>query len=91
MPTVKIPPMLRTQTGGESEVAAAGDTVGDVLSALAEAHPETRSQLFGDGGELNRYLNVYRNDEDVRVLDGLETTVSDADTVVLLPAMAGGE
>ena len=90
MPTVKIPPVLRPETGGDSEVSADGGTVGDVLRALAEAHPGTRSQLFANGGELNRYVNVYLNDEDVRVLDGLATPVSDSDTVVILPAMAGG-
>jgi len=90
MPTVKIPPVLRPRTGGEAQVSAGGDTVGAVLEALASAHPDTRAQLFGDDGELNRYVNVYLNDEDVRVLDGLETGVSDSDTVVILPAMAGG-
>jgi len=90
MPTVKIPPVLRPTTGGEAEVSLDGGTVGEVLSALAEAHPDTREQLFDDAGELNRYVNVYLNDEDVRVLDGLETTAADADTVVILPAMAGG-
>jgi molybdopterin synthase sulfur carrier subunit len=90
MPTVKIPPVLRAQTGGEPEVSVAGDTVGDVLHSLAERHPDTESQLFSPEGELNRYVNVYLNDEDVRVLDGLGTAVADADTVVILPAMAGG-
>jgi molybdopterin converting factor small subunit len=90
MPTVMIPPVLRSQTGGDAQVAAQGSTVGEVLRALADAHPGTRSQLFADGGDLNRYVNVYLNDEDVRVLDGLETQVSSADTVVILPAMAGG-
>jgi sulfur-carrier protein len=90
MPTVKIPPVLRARTGGESEIAVAGATVGEVLSALADAHPDTREQLLTDDGRLNRYVNVYLNDEDVRVLDGLETGVSDSDTVVILPAMAGG-
>jgi molybdopterin synthase sulfur carrier subunit len=90
MPTVKIPPVLRAQAGGEAELETPGSTVGDVLRSLAEAHPGTRSQLFSNGGELNRYVNVYLNDEDVRVLDGLETAVSAADTVVILPAMAGG-
>jgi molybdopterin synthase sulfur carrier subunit len=90
MPTVKIPPVLRPRTGGESEVPAAGESVGQVLEALAQEHPDTRGQLFSDAGELNRYVNVYLNDEDVRVLDGLDTAVSDSDTVVILPAMAGG-
>ena len=82
--------MLRPRAGGESEVATAGETVGEVLEALAGAHPDTRDQLFADDGELNRYVNVYLNDEDVRVLDGLETAVAESDTVVILPAMAGG-
>ncbi len=90
MPTVKIPPVLRPETGGDPEVSAEGATVGGVLEAVAESHPGTRAQLFADDGELNRYVNVYLNDEDVRVLSGLETPVSDTDTVVILPAMAGG-
>ena len=90
MPTVKIPPVLRSATGGAPEVVAEGSTVGEVLRSVAEGHPGTRSQLFADGGELNRYVNVYLNDEDVRVLEGLQTPVADADTVVILPAMAGG-
>ena len=90
MATIRIPPVLRPSVGGEREVSAAGDTVGAVLQNLADAHPETRGQLFDDGGELNRYVNVYLNDEDVRVLDGLETAVADGDAIVILPAMAGG-
>jgi molybdopterin synthase sulfur carrier subunit len=90
MATVRIPPVLRAQTGGQPEVEAGGANVGDVLRTLTAAHPDTESQLFGDDGDLNRYVNVYLNDEDVRVLDGLDTAVADGDTVVLLPAMAGG-
>ena len=90
MSTVKIPPVLRSSTGGEREVAAEGSNVGEVLRSLAEAHPETQRQLFGEDGSLNRYVNVYLNDEDVRVLDGLETPVKPEDTLVILPAMAGG-
>jgi sulfur-carrier protein len=90
MPTVKIPPVLRAQTGGAAEVMAEGATVGEVLSALVQAHPGTKEQLFAADGDLNRYVNVYLNDEDVRVLDGLDTAASDSDTVVILPAMAGG-
>ncbi len=90
MATVKIPPVLRPSVGGEKQVRASGASVGEVLNALAEQHPGTRSQLFGDDGSLNRYVNVYLNDEDVRVLDGLGTSVADGDTIVILPAMAGG-
>jgi molybdopterin synthase sulfur carrier subunit len=90
MATIKIPPVLRPSTGGEREVTADGSDVGTVLNALAEQHPSTKTQLFGDGGDLNRYVNVYLNDEDVRVLQGLETPVGEADTLVILPAMAGG-
>ena len=90
MATVRIPPVLRPKTGGTSEVDAAGGNVGEVLRALTSAHPDTSAQLFDAEGALNRYVNVYLNDEDVRVLDGLETSVKDSDSVVILPAMAGG-
>ncbi len=90
MSKIKIPPVLRASTGGEKEVAADGGDVGEVLRALAEEHPATKGQLFGEDGSLNRYVNVYLNDEDVRVLDGLDTAVKPEDTLVILPAMAGG-
>ena len=90
MSTIKIPPVLRASTSGEKEVSASGGNVGEVLRALVETHPATESQLFGDDGTLNRYVNVYLNDEDVRVLNGLDTAVEDSDTLVILPAMAGG-
>ncbi len=90
MATIRIPPVLRPSVGGEREVSADGETVGAVLHNLAEAHPETRGQLFGADGDLNRYVNVYLNDEDVRVLDGLSTAVGAGDSLVILPAMAGG-
>ena len=90
MATVRIPPVLRPQTGGQPEVEAAGSNVGEVLRALTTDHPATAEQLFGEDGDLNRYVNVYLNDEDVRVLDGLETSVGEGDTLVILPAMAGG-
>jgi sulfur-carrier protein len=90
MATVKIPPVLRPSVGGEKQVSADGSNVGEVLKALATEHPQTQSQLFSSEGELNRYVNVYLNDEDVRVLDGLQTAVGESDTIVILPAMAGG-
>ena len=76
--------------GGLKEVEADGGNVGEVLRFLAASHPATESQLFSEEGGLNRYVNVYLNDEDVRVLDGLDTAVTSGDTIVILPAMAGG-
>jgi molybdopterin synthase sulfur carrier subunit len=90
MPTIKVPPVLRPQTHGEAEVSVDGETVGKALRELAERYPQTKEQLFSAEDDLNRYVNVYLNDEDVRVLDGLDTGVSESDTIVLLPAMAGG-
>ena len=90
MATIKIPPVLRGSVGGEKEVQASGSDVKEVLRSLASQHPATESQLFSEDGELNRYVNVYLNDEDVRVLEGLDTPVKEQDTLVILPAMAGG-
>ena len=90
MAMIKIPPVLRASVGGEREVSAPGASVGEVLRGLVQAHPATQTQLFGGDGELNRYVNVYLNDEDVRVLDGLGTVVGEGDVLVILPAMAGG-
>ena len=90
MATVRIPPVLRPAVGGHKELTADGESVGEILRAVADEHPETQAQLFAGDGGLNRYVNVYLNDEDVRVLDGLDTTVGDRDTLVILPAMAGG-
>lgn len=90
MAVIRIPPVLRPSVGGEREVSAEGENVGDVLRALTSEHPDTSAQIFGPEGNLNRYVNVYLNDEDVRVLDGLDTSVGGSDVLVILPAMAGG-
>jgi len=90
MATIRIPPVLRPYVGGEKELSAEGSSVGQILQAVANQYPDTESQLFTADGQLNRYVNVYLNDEDVRVLDGLETSVGSGDTLVILPAMAGG-
>ena len=89
MATVRIPPTLRTATGGAREVEASGDTVRDLLDDLAERFPSLRGQVI-DGGEIAPFVNVYVEGEDVRTKDSLETEVEDGSTVILLPAMAGG-
>lgn len=90
MATIRIPPVLRPSVGGERQVTADGGTIQEVLDNLVARHGELQTQLFGADGELNRFVNVYLNDEDVRVLGGLETAVGEGDTLQILPAMAGG-
>ena len=87
--TVKIPPQLRTATGGESAAHVDGSTVGEVLDSLYDRFEELRSRIAEDGG-LRRFVNVYVGGEDIRFLDGLQTPVSDGDEVTILPAVAGG-
>ena len=90
MSVVKIPTVLRPQVGGNKEVELSGATVGEVVGALTAAYPGLKSQLLTEDGELNRFVNVYVNGQDVRSLDGLATTGAERDEVRLLPAMAGG-
>ena len=90
MSVVRIPPTLRAETGGEREVLAEGETVRELLDDLMAKFPALREQISEDG-ELARFVNVYVAGEDVRTRDGLETPVAEADTVILLPAMAGGQ
>ena len=90
MSTVKFPAVLRANVGGAREVDAEGQTIGDVLDGLVATYPSLKDQLFTEDGELNRFVNVYLNGQDVRYLDGRATAVDDRDEVRLLPAMAGG-
>ena len=90
MSTVKFPAVLRATVGGAREVEAHGATIGEVLDALVTTFPSLRDQLYTEDGDLNRFVNVYLNGQDVRYLDGKGTPVDDRDEVRLLPAMAGG-
>ncbi len=86
---VQIPTILRPYTDGARAVEAEGGTLGELVEDLESRHPGLRERLVEDGG-LRRFVNVYLNDEDVRFLGGLDTPVSDGDTVTVLPAVAGG-
>jgi molybdopterin synthase sulfur carrier subunit len=86
---ISIPTILRQYTDGARSVPADGDTVGAVIDDLESRHPGLRDRLVEDQS-LRRFVNVYVNDEDVRFLDGLATTLGDGDTVTILPAVAGG-
>ena len=86
---VRIPTILRTYTGGEKAVPGEGATLAEVIDHLESNHPGIKERLL-DGEDLRRFVNVYVNDEDVRFTGGLDTSVSDGDQVVVLPAVAGG-
>jgi [CysO sulfur-carrier protein]-thiocarboxylate-dependent cysteine synthase len=87
--TVRIPPTLRAEVGGVRQVDAVGDTVREVLDDLVDRHPALGPQILANGG-IAPFVNVYVGGEDVRTLNGLDTAVATGDTVILLPAMAGG-
>ena len=89
MSSVRIPPVLRDAAAGNRSVTASGATVAEVLADLFEKFPALRDRVTQEG-ELSRFVNVYVNDRDVRYRNGLDTPVGDMDTVILLPAMAGG-
>jgi molybdopterin synthase sulfur carrier subunit len=89
MAAVRIPPTLREEVGGLRELEARGETVGAVIEDLVERYPPLAGQLYSEG-ELASFVNVYLGGEDIRTLDGLDTPVYDGETVILLPAMAGG-
>jgi sulfur-carrier protein len=87
---VRIPPTLRTETGGERQVPADGDTVRELLDDLMVRFPGLKSQLV-DEDEIAPFVNVYLEGEDVRTLpEGFDAPVREGSTVILLPAMAGG-
>ena len=88
--TVKIPPQLRDAAGGATAARVEGGTVGEALEALYAEHGELRERVADDDGALRRFVNVYLDGEDVRFLDGLETTVPDGAELQILPAVAGG-
>jgi MoaD family protein len=88
--TVKIPTQLRSAAGGAAEAKVEGDTVASVLDDLYARFGELRARIADDDGSLRRFVNVYVGGEDIRFLDGLDTTVADGGEVTILPAVAGG-
>lgn len=87
---IKIPTVLRVHTDGASTVAVDGATVGEVFAALIERFPGVRGNLLDETGGLHKFVNVYKDDDDIRYLDGLGTPVGDGDVLTILPAVAGG-
>jgi adenylyltransferase/sulfurtransferase len=98
--TVLIPTALRAFTDGKSEAEAEGATVGEAIRALAETCPDIKRHLYqmGDAGapgaysgELRSFINVFLGETNIKNMDGLDTKVADGDTIMLVPAIAGGD
>lgn len=88
--TVRLPTVLRPQANGQSTVSVEGTNVGEVVSSLVATFPGLQGNLLDDSGQVRKFVNIYINDEDIRFLDKLDTTVNEGDEVAILPAVAGG-
>ena len=86
---VRVPSMLQKFTDGEKKVQIESASIGEMLSTLETSYPGIGDQLMEDG-ELRRFVNIYLNDEDIRFLDGMDTSLADGDVLAILPALAGG-
>ena len=88
--SVRLPTVLRPHAAGQSVVEAAAGSVGEVVGELVGRFPGMKGNLLTDGGELQRFVNIYVNDEDIRYLEKVDTKVSEGDELTILPAVAGG-
>jgi len=87
---IRMPTILRPHVGGVSSVKADGTTVGEIFDGLMEQFPSLKGQLITEAGDLHRFVNVYRNDDDIRYLERLDTPLNESDVVSIIPAVAGG-
>jgi molybdopterin synthase sulfur carrier subunit len=90
MPEVRLPTVLRRGAGGQASVHVNGSTIGEVFDDLVRQFPLLAGQVVNDDGTMHKFVNVYKNDEDVRYLEKLDTKVSADDVISILPAVAGG-
>ncbi|MCL2897281.1 ubiquitin-like small modifier protein 1 [Brenneria tiliae] len=88
--TLLIPTALRAFTDGQSKISLEGDTVGQLIGALADKYPDIRQHLYEDDGALRSFINLYVNEKNIKTTGGLETPVGDGSEVILVPAIAGG-
>jgi sulfur-carrier protein len=87
---IKLPTVLRAAADGQAIVSVDGATVGEVFKALVGTYPGLRENLLDDAGGMHKFVNVYKDDDDIRYLDGLDTKLADGDVLTILPAVAGG-
>ena len=90
MPNLKIPTPLRPYAAGESTISLPGETVAEVLESVVERHPDLKKHLFNDEGQLRPFVNLFLKEQNVNQLQGLETPLSDGDTILIIPSIAGG-
>ena len=88
--SVRIPTILRTYTGGESEVSAEGGTLGEVIESLDDTYSGIKGRILDEAGQIRRFVNVYVGNDDVRFLDNLDTATPDGTQISVIPAVAGG-
>jgi molybdopterin synthase sulfur carrier subunit len=88
--TVRIPPALRSITEGADEVSVDGGTVRAAIDALEAAHPGLKERVMSEEGKVLRFVNLFVGEEDIRMLDGLDTELKDGDDLSIIPAIAGG-
>jgi len=88
--SIRLPTVLRPHVGGQAVVEVGGATIGEVLTTLVAAHPGLSGQVISEDGQLNKFVNIYVNDDDVRYMEQLATPVADGDEISILPAVAGG-
>jgi molybdopterin synthase sulfur carrier subunit len=87
---IKLPTVLRAAADNQASVSVDGATVGEVFTTLVEKYPGLRENLLDSAGGMHKFVNVYKDDDDIRYLDGLDTKLADGDVLTILPAVAGG-
>jgi sulfur-carrier protein len=87
---VKLPTLLRVHADNSASVTAEGATIGEVFAELTQRYPDLGGNLVDDEGKLHKFVNVYKDDDDIRYLEGLDTKLADGDVLSILPAVAGG-
>ncbi len=90
MPTLKIPTPLKPYAGNQGSFKLPGENVGEVLNAVVDEHPMLKKHLFADDGSLRPFVNLFLGEENINRLDGLNTALSEEDTVLIIPSIAGG-
>lgn len=90
MAIVRIPTPLRKLTAGQEEVKASGGTISAIIASLETQYPGLKERICDDQGKMRRFVNIFKNDEDIRFLQNLDTTVAESDELSIVPAIAGG-